>query len=125
MDASLDEVVGHVLENVFEVAKPIWLNEKERAEESPFFQHIKPGTVLTVHAVIITDDDLLVRVRFPWGSFSHDAMKCAGCPKIEPEKCVLEDDCENTTAEFPLDLLVTHCELWEPDIQISPLVPLQ
>lgn len=125
MDATLDEVVGHVLDTVFEVTKPIWLNEKERAEESLFFQHIKPGTVLSVHAVIITDDDLFVRVRFPWGSFSHDATRCDGCPKIEPEKCVLEDDCVNTTAEFPLDILATHCEKWEPDIQISSLMPLQ
>lgn len=124
MEATLDEVVGHVLENVFQVTKPIWLSQKEQSEESLFFQHIKPGTVLSVHAVIITDDELYVRARFPWGSFSQISI-CEGCPKIEPEKCVLEDHCINTTAEFPLDILVTHCEMWEPDIQISSLMPLQ
>lgn len=124
MQATLDEVVGHVLETIFEVTKPIWLSDTERLQESLFFQHIKPGTVLSVHAVIITDDDLHVRVRFPWDSFSHSSI-CEGCPKIEPEKCVLEDDCVNTTAEFPLDLLATHCETWKPDIQISPVTLLQ
>lgn len=124
MDGSLDEVVGHVLENVFVVTKPIWEDKKDRAMESTFFPYIKVGTVLTVHAVIITDDDVLVRVRMPWDSISQ-VSKCDGCPEIEPEKCVLEGDCKNTTAEFELDVLATHCELWEPDIQISQLMPLQ
>lgn len=124
MEASLDEVVGHALENVFVVTKPLWPDEKDRASQNTYFPYIKVGTLLTVHAVIITDYGLDVRVRFPFRSMSENGL-CGGCPAIEEQTCAMEDDCPNTCAEFDLECLATHCELWEPDMQISSLMSLQ
>lgn len=124
MQATLDDVVDHVLQSLFVVSKPLWSDEKEREEENIFFAHIKVGTLLSVHSVIITDYDVNVFVRFPFGSMSVNGV-CGGCPSIEEKTCAAEHECPNTSAQFPLDLLATHCELWEPEIEVAPVTMLQ
>ena len=115
MKDQLNEVIGHALETVFEVKEKIWADEKEMQEKSDFFAHIKVGTLLTVHAVIITDYGLYAKIRYSLGSMSKP-ITCGHCAKEGERLCHAEAECQNLTDEIPLDILATHCDEWEPEI---------
>lgn len=113
---NLQETISHALETVFVVKTPIWSDEKDAVEQNTFFPHLKIGTILTIHAVIITDYDIDVKARYSKGSLyaSCGEYYCGQCPIDKPPDCDEYSECLNMTMEFPLNLLATHCDIWVP-----------
>lgn len=112
----LQEAIEHALETVFVVRTPIWWDEKDAAEQNKYFPHIKQGTVITIHAVIITDYGVDVKARYSLGSLDSTGgqFRCGQCSKDEPPGCDEYSECLNMTMEFPLNLLATNCDIWVP-----------
>lgn len=108
MQTDLETSVGYALENYFRVTQPIyWDWERERDTA------IKPGTIIDITSVIITDDNVMVRAWYHYGSTDENSI-CGFCQEQFGEQACeiyVDRDCRNVTMEFPLDFLITHCAL--------------
>jgi len=114
----LSEAVGHALENTFVVNRYIAQDEKfqDEAEQTrgSFWCSIKPGTLITVNSVTIYDDGIYAEVTFPENSLTQNAL-CGLCST--EGKCANYDaePCPANSVNIALDMLVTHCDVWEEE----------